>query len=116
MAAPTKPYRWLSEANTNREQATKKDTVLTGGAITNASSETRYVKLYDLNAKPTLSSSLPKLVLAVPAGTTLPLGQVVGEGGIQFVNGISFAITKKGADTNEEAVAAGDISLTLSTR
>lgn len=110
MAFANKTYRFTSEGSTNAKSAVATDATLQGVVIANGSTETRYVKLYNLKVAPTLSSSVPVLVFAVPKEST------VIETGFNeaFSAGIAHAITKKQIDNNEEAVAAADISLTIS--
>lgn len=109
MPSPNKTFRRTSTADTNKAVAVESDATLNGIIVANGSAEARYVKLYNKASAPALGSDTPVIVVACPAANTIQL-QGINE---SFSKGIALAITKKQVDTNEEAVAAGDVSLTL---
>lgn len=109
MASANKSYRLTSAATTNKKAAITTDAILNGIIAANGSAEARYVKLYNKATEPALGTDTPLIVVAIPKESTVQLSGI----NESFSAGIALAITKKQLDTNEEAVAAGDVSLTL---
>jgi hypothetical protein len=71
----------------------------------NVNAAVRYLKLYDLTVAPTVGTSVPKLVIALPAGGTVAF-QVTE--GMAFSAGIAFAITTGVATADTGAVSAAE--------
>ena len=79
--------------------------------IMNASAANRFVRIYNLTTAPTVGTSIPIMVIAVPATSSKELEFGMG---IPFSVGLSFAITAGAAATDATVVAAGDVQLTIS--
>jgi hypothetical protein len=78
----------------------------------NANASPRYVKFYNLTAAPTVGTSVPVLVVAVPGTSTVMIGG--GSNGIRFSTGIAIAIVTGAADADATAVAANEIKVATS--
>lgn len=104
-------YRFLAEGSTNKKVVRTGDGVIRSVVAANTSAAAKYVKLYDTASEPNLASAKPIVVLAIPANDTRHFTNL----NLPFTKGLWHAITLKGADTNEEAVTAADVSLTITT-
>ena len=78
----------------------------------NANAAARYVKFYNLAVAPTVGTSVPVFVVAVPATSTVKIDG--GSNGIRFGTGIALAIVTGAADSDATAVAANDIKVATS--
>jgi hypothetical protein len=76
----------------------------------NTSAATRYIRLYNLTTAPTVGTSVPVLVIAVPGGTSQPLPI---PSGLRFTTGISCSITAGVSVLDATATAAGDVQLLI---
>lgn len=103
-------YTYLSEASTNIKKVKSTDGVVYRAIVSNLSAETRYVKLYDSAETPNLASAKPFATIPVPKESIIP---VLLE--YPFQNSLWHAITKGAADTNSEAVSAGDVRVSITT-
>lgn len=75
----------------------------------NANAAVRYVKFYNLAVAPTVGTSTPVFVIAVPATGTAQISP--GSNGIRFGTGIALAITTGAGDADATAVAANEIKV-----
>lgn len=78
----------------------------------NAGASPAYIKLYNQTTAPTVGTSVPVIVLAVPATGTANLN--LGAQGHRFVTGIAIAITGGAADTDTTAVALAQVKVITS--
>ena len=78
----------------------------------NAGASPVYVKLYNTTTAPTVGTTVPAMVLAVPATATTQIDG--GANGIRFATGISIAIVTGAADSDATAVAANQVKVTTS--
>jgi hypothetical protein len=77
----------------------------------NASATTKYVRLFNLATAPTVGTSVPIMVVAVPATSSKEIEYVPA---VRFGTGLAVAITGGAAATDSTAVAAGDVQLLVS--
>ena len=103
--------RVLSAANTNATLVKSSASNLYGIWVSNTSTSTRWLKLYNMTAAPTVGSSVPVMTIAIPSGFCGDLN--VGTHGISFTAGISLAITGAYTDADTTAVVAGDVCLNI---
>lgn len=85
-----------------------------GGWVTNVSSGTRYLKIYDKASAP-LSTDTPLITIAIPTmvaiNLAVPLGDLAAQG-VVFVNGIGVRGTTGVLDADVGAPAPNDVILT----
>lgn len=85
---------------------------LYNAVLTNYAAAVRFVKFYDKATAPTVGTDLPKIVIQLAAGQTIPL--YAGELGIrEFTLGLGIGITVLGVDSDTTAVTAGDVRVDL---
>jgi hypothetical protein len=105
-STPSLPYKLISEASTN-ETVVKDSSGTINSIIAVSLSETvTYLKLYNQSTLPTVGTDIPVMTIPIPtntagAGFVIPLSN-----GLQFSEGISFAITSGVADSDTGAIAA----------
>lgn len=73
----------------------------------NANAAVRYLKLYDKATAPTVGTDTPRATYALKASDTFTINW--SDLGLKFTNGIGFALTVNGADTDTTALTANDI-------
>ena len=107
------PNHYISVSGTNGNNVKSSQGLLYAFQITNLSvSQCAYVKFYDKATNPTVGTDVPKKTIAIPAAvsanqpTVVILSQPLG---INFLNGISFAITGGYADSDNTSVSAGNV-------
>lgn len=108
------PYKLNSAATTNATSVKASAGQLYMVTASNTNAAVRYLKLYDKASTPTVGTDTPVLAFAVPgntagAGTNIPVPPC----GLQFANGIAFALTTGAADSDTAAVAANEIVVNL---
>lgn len=110
MAQFSKAFRYISLGTVNLKSVRTADGYLNGLLASNGTSEVKFLKLYDKATAPVVAEDVPIAVIAVP-----PNGTYAHNFGspLSFSRGLALAITKKGEDTNNEAIAANDVSVTL---
>lgn len=101
------PYHLLSANTTNATNVKSSPGSVGYIAVFNTTSTVFYFKLFDKASAPTLGTDVPIHSFPVPssstgAGFVLPI-----PAGINFVNGISFALTANQADNDTTAAATG---------
>jgi hypothetical protein len=104
-------YTVNSAASTNAANIKSTGANLYGISIMNASAATKYVRLYNLTTAPTVGTSIPIMVVAVPATSSKEIQYVPA---VRFGTGLAVAITGGAAATDSTAVAAGDVQLLVS--
>jgi hypothetical protein len=77
-----------------------------GYLLTNLSAAARFVRMHNLNVAPTVGTSVPTYVIAIPAGQTVEMSDPVG---IAHASGISYSITAAAADLDTTVTAANDV-------
>jgi hypothetical protein len=110
-SAATVLYIVNSAASTNAANIKSTGANLYGISIMNASAATKYVRLYNLTTAPTVGTSVPIMVVAVPATSSKEIQYVPA---VRFGTGLAVAITGGAAATDSTAVAAGDVQLLVS--
>jgi hypothetical protein len=100
----------LAAASTNATLIKASAGRLYGYALTNTTAATKYVRLYNLTTAPTVGTSVPAMVIAVPANNTAIAECTVP---VAFSTGMAYSITGAFADLDATATAAGDVVGTL---
>lgn len=108
------PYHLRSAATTNATSL--KASAGTVGMVTasNINASPRYLKFYDKASAPNPAADTVKQCYLIPgnttgSGTNIP----IPERGLAFGTGIAFAIVTGESDTDNTAVAAGDIHVNI---
>jgi hypothetical protein len=104
-------YTVNSAATTNAASIKATGANLYGLSVMNASVTTKYVRLFNLTTAPTMGTSVPIMVVAVPATSSKEIEYVPA---LRFGTGLAVAITGGAAATDSTAVAAGDVQLLVS--
>jgi len=78
----------------------------------NINAATRYLKLYNKAAAPTVGTDIPVIVIPIPAGQTVNFHG--GSNGIRFATGIGWALTTGAADNDTGAVSASEHKIGIS--
>ncbi len=101
-----------SSATTNASIVKASSGTLYNLSASNNGAAAAFLKLYNQTTAPTVGSSVPVLVIALPAGatTTHNLGAI----GHRFTAGISMAITGAMPDADTTAIAAGQVKVLAS--
>lgn len=76
----------------------------------NASAALRYVRIYNLTVAPTVGTSIPIMVIAIPSTSSKEIQFSLG---ITMSTGISYSITGGASATDATVVAAGDVQLAI---
>lgn len=105
------PYSLNSAATTNAVVARAIGATLWNLVAFNSGASTAYVKLYNSVAAPTVGTTVPIVVLSIPAGTTASLP--ASTCGYRFSSGIALSIQGGAADADATAVAAGQVKVHL---
>lgn len=96
----------ISAASTNATSVKATAGRIVGYSLTNTTAAFKYFRLYNLAVAPTVGTSVPVLVIGLPA-TSTTRGEL--EGGIGFSVGIAYAITGSVADLDTTVTAANDV-------
>jgi len=104
-------YTVNSAASTNGANVKASAANVYGLSVHNASASTKYVRLFNLATAPTVGTSVPIMVVAVPATSSKEIEFVPA---LRFSTGLAVAITGGAAATDNTAVAAGDVQLLVS--
>lgn len=110
-SSATTLYTVNSAASTNAASIKATGANLYGISVMNTSAATKYVRLFNLTVAPTVGTSVPIMVVAVPATSSKEIQYVPA---VRFGTGLSVAITGGAAATDSTAVAAGDVQLLVS--
>ena len=106
--AATVLYTVNSAASTNAALIKNAGANLYGISVMNASASTRYVRFFNQTTAPTVGTSVPIMVVAVPATSSKEIDYTPAA---RFGTGLSVAITGGATATDSTAVAAGDVQL-----
>lgn len=104
------PYRLVSAASTNATSVKASAGHIYSITAMNTNAAVRYLKLYNLATAPTVGTSTPVQVYALPPSGGLTLSFPVG---MAFSTGIALATTTGAPDTDTGAVAANEIVISL---
>lgn len=104
------PYRLVSAASTNATSVKASAGQIYSITAMNTNAAVRYLKLYNLATAPTVGTSTPVQVYALPPSGGLTLSFPVG---MAFSTGIALATTTGAPDTDTGAVAANEIVISL---
>lgn len=116
------PVSYISANSMNATSVVDRAAVLTGLQVYNVGSAVAYLKFWDKSSAPdpsdTSGTGTPKMRLLVPHNSGNGSGFImpIDPDGIQFDNGIAFAIVTGAADTNETAVPANEIFVNIQYR
>lgn len=102
------PY--ISTADTNLGTFTTAATAVVAGYASNTGATWAYLKLYNKNSAPVLTTDTPLVVIGIPPGATVPINQAVYK---RFSSGVARAITGGMANTDATPVAAGQVLVSL---
>lgn len=105
------PYQLASAATTNLATVKASAGTLYTVAVSNGGAAAAFLKLYNLAVNPTLASSVPALIIPIPASSVVTLS--LGATGHRFSTGIAHAITNLVADTDATAVAASQVKVLM---
>lgn len=114
-SAQTSSYFHNSTASTNSRSVKASSARVYSFVCSNMSSGMesvrRYVKFFNTNTEPIVGSAVPVLVIPIEAGDVRTASF---EAGLHFPDGLAFAITAGGADSNAVGVNAGEVKIALS--
>jgi hypothetical protein len=79
---------------------------LYGYHLTNTSAATKYVRIYNLAAAPTVGTSVPTMIIPIPPNASTILTHTIP---IAFTTGIAYSITGSYPDLDATAVAVGEV-------
>jgi hypothetical protein len=96
-------FRQIATASTNAAVISATDGDILQIIASNLTAAAKFLKIYNKATTPVPSTDTPAMTIALPANSTISLS-----GPIQFMTGISIAITGALADTDTTATAAGD--------
>lgn len=96
----------LSAASTNATSIKASSGRFYGAVLANTSAAFKYFRVYNLATAPTVGTSVPMFVVALPPNS---LTNVVLTAPIGMGTGIAYAITGAAADLDATAVAANDV-------
>lgn len=105
MSTSQSVLRKVAAATTNSTLGRAGYGVIEGLILANASAAVKYVKLYDKATAPTVGTDVPILTIAVPATSSVVLGDV----SITFQLGIGLGITGAASDTDTTVTAVNDV-------
>lgn len=105
-------YKRISTASTNTAIVKASSAKIYSIVAIGLTSTVRYLKFYNKATTPVLATDVPVWTYPIPANTQ-GAGIAVTLPGVDFSQGLSIAITAGRADTDEVAVAAGDVIVNL---
>jgi hypothetical protein len=101
----------IAAATTNATSVKASAGAINSIHVTNGAAASRWLKIFNLAAAPTVGTSTPVLNLQIPAGWSGPVD--TGPFGIRLGTGIAYAITGGQPLLDATAVTAGDVVLNL---
>ena len=110
-SASTVFYTINSAATTNGANIKSSGANFYGLSAMNTSASTKYIRLFNLATAPTVGTSVPIMVVAIPATSSKEMQFVPA---LRFGTGLAVAITGGASATDSTAVAAGDVQLLVS--
>jgi len=109
------PHRKTSAASTNATNVKSTSGQLGFILCINVTATIRYLKFYNQSGTPAPATDNANLVAVIPipanaagAGAVIPIPD-----GLNFSSGIGYAMTANASDTDNTAIAAGDLFLVL---
>ena len=96
----------LTTASTNATVVKASAGRVLGWHLTNTSAAIRVVRLNNLAVAPTVGTTVPAYVIAIPAGQTV---QATFPFGINHTTGICYSVTGAISDLDATATAANDV-------
>ena len=106
----------LSAASTNLTSVKAGPVTLTGWSITNSSTSTRYVRIYNKASPPVPASDAALIVMRFPFPAGMKAEAQLRMNAPWLSAGLAFDITGGAADTDATVTAVGDVSINLFTR
>jgi hypothetical protein len=105
----------ISAASTNATNVKNSAGTLYVISVTNTNPAVRYIRFYNLSSAPTCSSATGIAGRFAIPGDATGAGHVINLGpfGIAFSTGISYCLTTGSGDTDNNAVAAGEVLVNL---
>lgn len=107
------PFKLISAATTNATSVKGSAGTLYGIQVISVIATVRFLKLYDKASAPTVGTDTPIKVIPIPANTAGAGVVISAPVGINFANGIAFAITANIGDSDNTAIAANDCVVNL---
>jgi hypothetical protein len=102
-------YTLNSAATTNGALISPGGTKLKSFITSNAGAAAAFVKLYNRSTAPVVGTTVPVIVIPIPASSVISLA--IGADGIQFPSGLGIAVTNLVDDTDTTAVAASQVKV-----
>jgi hypothetical protein len=94
-------------ASTNATSVTTKQTTLKNMSCRVVAATTKFLRLYDLARVPVPGTDVPRKIIPLPGSYAVNIPLIDG---MNFVNGLAYAITGAGGDTDTTALTAGDVT------
>lgn len=107
------PHSLIAAATVNATLVKNTAGTLLGGYVHNRVTAERFVKFYDKATAP-VAGDTPIHRMALAAGVTLSVADLVGAHGGKFTAGLGYRTTTGLADSDNTAVAANDLVINLS--
>ena len=102
----SKQYEVVSAASNNAALIKGSPGYVAGWYCVNTATAYRYVKLFDKASSPTVGTDIPVWVIGIPSGSAANASL---DAPLQLVNGIGIGIVVGSSNTDNTAVAAGDV-------
>lgn len=106
----TQLHRVNAAATTNATLVKAGASQLFGVSAFNASAAVRFLKLYNKATAPVVGTDIPVWVIGIPVGS---FREIDRPNGVDFSLGLAYATTVLIADSDATAIAANDISASL---
>lgn len=107
------PFHLVSSANNNATLVKATTCWLYTIWCTNVNAAIRFLKFYDVNVVPNPAVHLPAFVCGIPGAAAGAGGSLALPVGLTFFTGLGIAIVAGAADTDNTAVAAGEIVISI---
>ena len=110
LKSATRYKKLIAAGTTNATMVKKTGGQIVGWFLFNAAAATRFFKLYDMKKLPTVGTDVPDLTIPLPSGAA---ANVSFDPGIPFIEGLAFATTVNGTDSDSTAVTANDLIINI---
>lgn len=110
------PINYISTATTNKTEVQKGPGFIMSLQTGNLNASPRYLKIYDKDSIPDFNVDLPVMTILIPGNASGAGNNIFCGLGIQFKNGLAFALTTGIAPTDNGAVAASEITVNIQYR
>ena len=107
------PYHLVAAATTNATVLVAGPGTLGSVVVSSVNAAARYLKFYNKATTPAPATDTPAWVVPIPGNTAGAAFSASIPAGLRFTTGISFAIVTGIADTDNTAVAASEIVISL---